>query len=233
LAVKVVHVSDLSGQQADESEFGRLIVREHPDFAQTPITLEVLPNEIGRLPESEPYVRLEYIAPGERAGQQVTLTLEKFNQLSASKDMKAVLLRALAEEHQAALLKHPHSGGVDFLAMGSGRRSTTPAWSMPANPTGDASPMPRSSSCVSTWRRSTPGWRLKGCGRLTRKIRRCASATDWSSRLPADLYHARRVEAVNAPDDGFPSSLRPGDAAASTHIKARSCRRGRTDCNGA
>jgi hypothetical protein len=53
MAVKTVRVSDLSERQADESEFAKLIVRQHPDFAQV-ITLDVLPDEIGELPESEP-----------------------------------------------------------------------------------------------------------------------------------------------------------------------------------
>jgi hypothetical protein len=101
MAVKVVHVSDLSGRQADDDQFGRLVVREHPDFAQTPITLEVLPDEMGELPESETYVRVEYIPPGETSGQQITLSVAQFNRLSSSEDMNAVLMRAIAEEHQS------------------------------------------------------------------------------------------------------------------------------------
>jgi hypothetical protein len=107
VAVKVVHVSDLSGRQAEEGEFGRLVVREHPDFAQTPITLEVLPDEIGELPESETYVRLEYIPPGETSGQHITLSVSQFNRLGSSDDMNAVLMRAIAEEHQARGAREP------------------------------------------------------------------------------------------------------------------------------
>jgi hypothetical protein len=107
MAVKVVHVSDLSGQQAEEGQFGRLVVREHPDFTQTPITLEVLPDEIGELPESASYVRLEYIPPGETSGQHVTLSVSQFNRLSSSDDMNAVLMRAITEEHQASGTREP------------------------------------------------------------------------------------------------------------------------------
>jgi hypothetical protein len=52
VAVKQVRVSDLSGRQAAEDEFVKLIVHEHPQF-QGPITLDVLPEELGELPESE------------------------------------------------------------------------------------------------------------------------------------------------------------------------------------
>ena len=52
MAVKQVRVSDLSGQQAGEEQFAKLIVHEHPQY-QGPITLDVLPEEMGELPESE------------------------------------------------------------------------------------------------------------------------------------------------------------------------------------
>ena len=57
MAVKQVRVSDLSGRQADEDEFARLIVHEHPQY-QGPITLDVLPEEIGELLKSEQYVSI-------------------------------------------------------------------------------------------------------------------------------------------------------------------------------
>jgi hypothetical protein len=55
VAVKQVRVSDLSGQQAGEEQFAKLIVHEHPQY-QGPITLDVLPEEIGELPDSHQYV---------------------------------------------------------------------------------------------------------------------------------------------------------------------------------
>jgi hypothetical protein len=106
LAVKIVHVSDLSGKQAQESDMGKLIVHEHPNY-RTPITLEVLPDDIGELPESESYVRVEYIPPGETSGRQITLSVSQFNRLSSSEDMNAVLMRAIAEEHQARGTRAP------------------------------------------------------------------------------------------------------------------------------
>jgi hypothetical protein len=100
MAVKTVRVSDLSDRQAEESELGKLIVRQHPDFTQV-ITLDVLPDEIGELPESEAYVELEFVQPGDTSGQRATLTVDQFNKLGGSRDMKAILTRALEEQHQA------------------------------------------------------------------------------------------------------------------------------------
>ena len=49
MAVKQVRVSDLSGQQAGEEQFAKLIVHEHPQY-QGPITLDVLPTRSGSCP---------------------------------------------------------------------------------------------------------------------------------------------------------------------------------------
>jgi hypothetical protein len=98
VATKVVHVSDLSGKQADEGEFGKLIVHEHPKY-DGPITLEVLPDEIGELPEDEAYVRIEYIEPGSRSGRRAILSVERFNQLASSGEMNTILMEAVAQ-HQ-------------------------------------------------------------------------------------------------------------------------------------
>jgi hypothetical protein len=66
VAVKQVRVSDLSGRQAGEDQYAKLIVHEHPQY-QGPITLDVLPEELGELPENEQYVSIEVIQPGERS----------------------------------------------------------------------------------------------------------------------------------------------------------------------
>jgi len=97
LAVKQVRVSDLSGQQAGEEQFAKLIVHEHPQY-HGPITLDVLPEEIGELPESEQYVSIEIVQPGERSGQRALLSVDRFNQLASSGDMNAILMNAVAEQ---------------------------------------------------------------------------------------------------------------------------------------
>jgi hypothetical protein len=97
VAVKQVRVSDLSGRQADEDQFAKLIIHEHPQY-QGPITLDVLPEELGELPESDQYVSIEVIGPGERTGQRALLSVERFNELAAGGDMQAILLSAMADQ---------------------------------------------------------------------------------------------------------------------------------------
>jgi hypothetical protein len=97
VAVKQVRVSDLSGRQADEEQFAKLIVHEHPQY-QGPITLDVLPEEIGELPESDQYVSIEVIQPGERSGQRVLVSVDSFNKLASSGDMHSILMNAVAEQ---------------------------------------------------------------------------------------------------------------------------------------
>ena len=97
MAVKQVRVSDLSGRQAGEEQFAKLIVHQHPQY-QGPITLDVLPEELGELPESDQYVSIEVIQPGERSGQRAMLSLDRFNKLASSGDMNAILMNAVAEQ---------------------------------------------------------------------------------------------------------------------------------------
>jgi hypothetical protein len=63
-----------------------------------PSTLDVLPEEIGELPDSEQYVSVEVIQPGERSGQRALLSVDRFNKLAASGDMNSVLMNAVAEQ---------------------------------------------------------------------------------------------------------------------------------------
>jgi hypothetical protein len=97
VAVKQVRVSDHSGRQAAEDEFAKLIVHEHPQY-QGPITLDVLPEELGELPESQQYVSIEVIQPGERSGQRALLSVDRFNQLASGGDMPSILMNAVAEQ---------------------------------------------------------------------------------------------------------------------------------------
>jgi hypothetical protein len=97
VAVKQVRVSDLSGQQAGEEQFAKLIVHQHPQY-QGPIALDVLPEEIGELPDSDQYVSIEVIQPGERSGQRALLSVDRFNKLAASGDMNSILMNAVAEQ---------------------------------------------------------------------------------------------------------------------------------------
>ena len=100
MAVKVVHVSDLSGQQGGQEEFARLIVHEHPGYS-TPITLEVLPGEVADLPDESQYVSIELVQPGERSGRRAVVSLEAFDALAGEgSDMNVILMNAIAASHQ-------------------------------------------------------------------------------------------------------------------------------------
>jgi hypothetical protein len=130
VAVKQVRVSDLSGRQAGEDQFAKLIVHEHPQY-QGPITLDVLPEEIGELPENDQYVSIEVIGPGERSGQRALLSVDRFNQLAASRDMQAILLNAVAAQ-QPQRLERPRRRGRGRAATGGqvrGRRQVE--WGLP------------------------------------------------------------------------------------------------------
>jgi hypothetical protein len=122
VAVKQVRVSDLSGQQAGEEQFAKLIVHEHPQY-QGPITLDVLPEEIGELPASDQYVSIEVIQPGERSGQRVLLSVDRFNKLASSGDMHAILMNAVAAQQPQRPVqpRRRGRGSRDGQARGKGK----------------------------------------------------------------------------------------------------------------
>jgi hypothetical protein len=127
VAVKQVRVSDLSGRQADEEQFVKLIVHEHPQY-QGPITLDVLPEEIGELPESEQYVSIEVIQPGERSGQRALLSVDRFNKLASSGDMDAILMNAAAQQPQRATQPRRRGRGT---RDGQGAAKRKVEWGLP------------------------------------------------------------------------------------------------------
>jgi hypothetical protein len=130
VAVKQVRVSDLSGRQADEDQFAKLIVHEHPHY-HGPITLDVLPEEIGELPESDQYVSIEVVQPGERSGQRALLSVERFNQLAASGDMPSILMNAVADQppHRPERPRRRGRGRAAGDGQASGRRQVE--WGLP------------------------------------------------------------------------------------------------------
>jgi hypothetical protein len=128
VAVKQVRVSDLSGQQAGEDQFAKLIIHQHPQY-QGPITLDVLPNEIGELPNSEQYVSIEVIQPGERSGQRALLSVDRFNQLASGGDMNAILMNAVAEQQPQRAAPPRRRGRGIKDAQARGRRKVE--WGLP------------------------------------------------------------------------------------------------------
>jgi hypothetical protein len=107
MAVKVIHVSDISGKEADEQSLGRLVVHEHPEYADLPVTLEVLPEEIESLQGASRFVTVEWIAPGARKGERLVVSLDEFNLLAGAGVMESAVQDALIAKHR----NRPRSGG--------------------------------------------------------------------------------------------------------------------------
>ena len=56
----------------------------------------MLPEEIGELPESDSYVSIEVIQPGDRTGHKALISLERFNKLAP--DMPTIVMNAVASQ---------------------------------------------------------------------------------------------------------------------------------------
>jgi hypothetical protein len=118
MAVKVVHVSDISGKEADEQSLGRLVVHEHPEYADLPVTLEILPEEVESLQGASRFVTVEWIPPGARKGERMVVSLDDFNLLAGPGVMESAIQDALIAKHR----NRPRSGGGTSSAAGrSGR----------------------------------------------------------------------------------------------------------------
>src|SRR4029450_5216364 len=115
MAVKVVHVSDISGKEADEQSLGQLVVHEHPEYADLPVTLEVLPEEIESLQGASRFVTVEWIAPGARKGERMVVSLDDFNLLAGAGVMESAIQDALITKHRS----RPRSGGGGSAGGGS------------------------------------------------------------------------------------------------------------------
>jgi hypothetical protein len=114
MAVKVVHVSDVSDREGSQEELGTLEVLEHPEIGE-PARLEIFPDEFERLQAADRIVRLRWTAPGSRRPQELTVLQETFDDLAQDRDMKRVLLSAITAQHerrgQTQAPRRPRRGG--------------------------------------------------------------------------------------------------------------------------
>lgn len=85
MARKVVLVSDLTGAEADESEFISLVVRQHP-AVDSPKQLDVLPSEVAKLKEVKDLVVVEIKNNGE--SREVVVSLAEFRRLCPDEVVK-------------------------------------------------------------------------------------------------------------------------------------------------
>jgi hypothetical protein len=114
VAVKVVHVSDLSDMQGEEEQLGTLLV-EYPGIAER-VKLEVFPEELEGLQGAEQFVRLEWTAPGQRTAEVRIVPQPAFDALAQNRNMEAVLQDAIAaaksRSSQGQAVGRPRSGGT-------------------------------------------------------------------------------------------------------------------------
>jgi hypothetical protein len=101
MAVKTIHVSDISGKEADEQTLGRLVVHEHPEYSDLPVILEALPEEVEQLQATNArFVTVEWIRPGSRKGERITVAIEDFNLLAGPGVMDNAIQDALISKHR-------------------------------------------------------------------------------------------------------------------------------------
>jgi hypothetical protein len=111
MAVKTIHVSDISGKEADEQSLGRLVVHEHPEYSDLPVHLEALPDEIESLRDSSArFVTVEWVRPGARKGERLTVPLEDFNLLAGPGVMDNAIQDALISKHRSRTPRGTDSG---------------------------------------------------------------------------------------------------------------------------
>ncbi len=74
-------VSDLSGREAPDKEFGRLVVRKYPGMEGNKV-LDVLPDEVSGLKTPDDMVELEYIEPGSSKRRTLMVERDAFDALA-------------------------------------------------------------------------------------------------------------------------------------------------------
>jgi hypothetical protein len=87
MAVKIVHISDVSDKEGSQEELGTLEVLEHPEIGE-PARLEIFPDEFEQLQSADRIVRLRWTAPGSRRPQELTVLQETFDRLAQDRDMR-------------------------------------------------------------------------------------------------------------------------------------------------
>jgi len=91
---KMVKFCDLTGDFAEESQLGRLVVLEHPELAEGPKVLEVVPGVIDGAKALDRLVTLDYYPPGADEPTRLVMFADDFDQLARNGDMAAVLADA-------------------------------------------------------------------------------------------------------------------------------------------
>jgi hypothetical protein len=89
--IKHMRRSDLSGQEGEDKEFGRLVVKGHPSVEGARV-LDVLPGELDGLKTVDDLVEMEYTGPGASSTATMVVRRSDFDKLAP--DMAKVLAGA-------------------------------------------------------------------------------------------------------------------------------------------
>jgi hypothetical protein len=158
--------------------------------------LDVLPEKLGELPDSDQYVSIEVIQPGERSDQRALLSVYRFNKLAASGDMNSVLMNAVAEQQPQRPARPRRRGRERGTGDGQARGKGKVEWGLPiASWSGRRRP----------WPRGLPAWTcLAVVGPTTLGLGRDAahSGVEGSRALPMPKRARPGVGVARSPNGG-------------------------------
>ncbi len=93
---KTVRFSDLSGAIITQDDaLARIVIREHPELADSPVEIEVLTDEAGAIEKAGLRVAVvDLYLPGEDEPHRVTMDAGSFDKLATDKAMSELLVSA-------------------------------------------------------------------------------------------------------------------------------------------
>jgi hypothetical protein len=129
MTVRLVHVSDLSGEQIAEEALGKLILRAHPKFPQgMPVELEATQEEIDKASVVE-CVFAEWVPPDGGERQLLTILVDDFDRLAAE---PGILDGVIADQIEAQRGSRRGGFGVDQVPDRPRKRSPALSGKRPA-----------------------------------------------------------------------------------------------------
>ncbi len=93
---KTVRFSDLSGEIIPERDaVARIVIQEHPELGDTPVEIEVLPDEARAIEKAALRVAVvDLYLPGDDEPRRVAMEVESFDNLATDQAMSEILIAA-------------------------------------------------------------------------------------------------------------------------------------------
>jgi hypothetical protein len=112
---KTVRFSDLSGEIIPEDDsVARIVVHEHPELGDSPVEIEVLPDEARAIEKAALRVAVvEVYPPGDDEPHRVTMDVDSFDELATDKAMSEILVAAGPARRRAAA---PRGERLDYAS---------------------------------------------------------------------------------------------------------------------